>query len=112
MEPQPLPAFEKDLFNLIVKHYGDPSTPLKSQAKYDNIMKSAEKVMLIYALIKKRGNLVNCSAALGINRNTMRKMTINANIVPKWFISDTLYCPRIKMGIVQASSSGYSNQGK
>ena len=99
MEPTKLPPFEQELFNLIVKHYGDPSTPFKSLAKYDNILKAAEKVMLIYGLIKKKGNMVNCSAALGINRNTMRKMAVNANIVPKWFISDTLYCPRIKMGI-------------
>ena len=100
MEPTALPPFEQELFRLIVKYYGDPDLPFKSKVKYDEIMSSLDKVMIIYALIKKNGNIFQSAASLNINRNTMRKMSAKLNVVPKWFMFERQYCPRIKMGIL------------
>lgn len=99
MKPKQLQPFEKELFNLITKYYGDPQTPYKNRATYNEVIKSTEKVMLIYALIKRKGVLVGTAETLGLNRNTIHRLVSRESITPKWFVNDTLFCPRIALGI-------------
>lgn len=84
-----LTDLHKDLFAVLVKHWGDYDSLVKTNPRWANTQKTLNEAMCLWAFISKKGNQVNAAERIVVNRNTLRKHLKSVfNDIPKDEIVD------------------------
>jgi hypothetical protein len=68
-----LTPIQKDIFDLLVKHYGEHNSYAKLNMNSRAVINEFTAIVALFAVFRASGNAAGAARTVGMNRNSMRK---------------------------------------